>query len=44
MDSNIHTRALFVWLTIGTWSARKYDRKITEKVNADFHASADAGR
>lgn len=44
MDSNIHTRALLVWLTIGTWSARKYDRKITEKVNADFHASADAGR
>lgn len=42
--SAIHTRALLVWLTISTWSARKYDKQITAKVNADLHASSDAGR
>lgn len=43
-DTMIHTRALLVWLTISTWSARRYDRKISEKVNADYNASSDAGR
>lgn len=43
-QSSIHNRALLVWLTISTWSARKYDRKVSEKVNADYHASTDAGR
>lgn len=43
-DTMIHSRALLVWLTISTWSARRYDRKISEKVNADYNASSDAGR
>lgn len=43
-DSSIHSRALLVWLTISTWSARRYDKQITAKVNADYHASSDAGR
>ena len=43
-DTNIHARALLVWLTISTWSARKYDRKISDKVNAEYAASSDAGR
>jgi hypothetical protein len=41
---SIRDRALLVWLTISTWTARKYDRKVSEKVNNDYHASADAGR
>lgn len=40
----IHTRAVLVWLNISTWSARKYDRQITLKVNSDLKASSDAGR
>lgn len=40
----IHTRALLVWLTICTWSARKYDRKVSNDINARNHASTDAGR
>lgn len=43
-NTEIHTRALLVWLTISTWSARRYDKQVTRKVNADFHASDDAGR
>lgn len=40
----IHTRALLVWLTITTWSARRYDKSVTTKINADMAASSDAGR
>lgn len=43
-DTSIHARALLVWLQISTWTARKYDKKITEKVNHEYHASTDAGR
>lgn len=43
-STQIHSRALLVWLTISTWSARKYDKSVTAKVNADYHASSDAGR
>jgi hypothetical protein len=42
--SGIHSRALLVWLTISTWSARKYDRKISIETNARYNASSDAGR
>lgn len=42
--TDIHERALLVWLTISTWSARRYDKRISEKVNADLHASSNAGR
>lgn len=43
-DTAIHTRAMLVWMTISTWTARKYDKGITQKVNADMRASSDAGR
>lgn len=43
-DTAIHTRALLVWLRISTWSARKYDKTVTNKVNAQYAASTDAGR
>src|SRR5438477_5085213 len=43
-SSAIHSRALLVWLTISTWSARKYDRKISAETNARYNASSDAGR
>jgi len=42
--TEIHSRALLVWLSISTWSARKYDKQISQKVNDDYHASSDAGR
>lgn len=43
-DTAIHTRALLVWLQISTWSARKYDKSVSNKVNAQYAASNDAGR
>lgn len=43
-DTQIHSRALLVWLTISTWTARKYDKKISEKVNSEYSATSDAGR
>lgn len=43
-DTAIHSHALLVWLTISTWSARRYDKTVTAKVNAQYAASDDAGR
>lgn len=43
-DTEIHKRALLVWLQISSWSARKYDRSVSNKVNRDAGASDDAGR
>lgn len=43
-STQIHSRALLVWLTISTWTARRYDKAITSKVNRDYNASTDAGR
>lgn len=43
-DTAIHTRALLVWLKISGWSARKYDRSVSNKVNAQHGASSDASR
>lgn len=43
-ESEIHNRALLVWLTITTWSARKHDKRATAKVTADFQTSSDAAR
>jgi len=42
--TQIHSRALLVWLTISTWTARRYDKAVTRKVNNDYAASTDAGR
>lgn len=44
MDTNIHARALLVWLRISTWSARKYDKPLSAKVNQQHNASSDASR
>src|SRR5580765_7590932 len=44
MDTSIHARALLVCLRISTWSARKYDRPLSAKVNAQHAASSDASR
>ena len=44
MTTAIHARALLVSLSISTWSARRYDRKVTDKVNSEYAASRDAGR
>lgn len=43
-DQSIHSRAMLVSLSISTWSARKFDRAVTEKVNVEYAASPDAGR
>lgn len=43
-DITIHSRALLVSLNISTWTARKFDRKVTDAVNAEYAASHDAGR
>lgn len=42
--ASIHSRALLVSLSISTWSARKFDRKVTDEINRQHAASADAGR
>jgi hypothetical protein len=38
------TKAVLANLNISLWTARKYDRKVTDKVNKDYHAEEDAGR
>jgi hypothetical protein len=43
-DTNVHTRALLVWLQIRSWSARKYDRAVSEKTNRDHGASSGSSR
>jgi len=35
---------MLVRLTISQWSARKFDRKVSDKVARDYGASSDAGR
>lgn len=44
ITTNIHERAILVSLRISTWSARKYDKKVTAAVNIQHGASSDAGR
>ena len=41
-ETQIHTRAVLVWLQIGTWAARKYDKAATAKILRDYSASNDA--
>lgn len=43
-DSAIHTRAVLVWLQIGTWTARKYDKAATREITAHYNASIDSAR
>ena len=42
--SNLISRAMLASLRISSWSARKYDRKITAETNEAHGASSDAGR
>ena len=44
MSDAIHSRAVLVCLSISTWTARKFDRKVTQQVNAEHAASRDARR
>jgi hypothetical protein len=39
----LNTKALIVTLNVSQWSARKYDRKVTDEVN-QLHNSNDTGR
>jgi len=43
-EHDILGRAMLVNITIGMWEARKHDREVTDKVNAEYAASHDAGR
>lgn len=40
----IHSRAMLTSLRISTWTARKYDKKISKEVSDNHNAVADAGR
>lgn len=40
----IHSRAMLVSLRLSTWTARKYDKRISNQVAAEHGASMDAGR
>ena len=44
VDTSICNKAVLVSLSVSTWTARKYSKEITAKVNADHGASGDAGR
>ena len=40
----LHTRAMLVKLSISAWTARKYDRKVSQEVADSHGATIDAGR
>lgn len=40
----VSKRAVLVQLSISCWTAQKFDKRVTKKVNADHAAAADAGR
>jgi hypothetical protein len=42
--SEIHERGMLVALKMSAWTARKYDRKISEQVASDHGAAPEAGR
>ena len=43
-NNELLTRAMLVNLSISSWSARKYDRKVTAEVNESHGAGVNAGR
>lgn len=43
-SEDILGRAMLANITIGVWEARKHDKTITDKVNAEYAASHEAGR
>ena len=42
--SELHTRAMLVSLRISAWSARKYDRKVSQETASAHNTTLDAGR
>jgi hypothetical protein len=44
MSIDIQSRALTVKLHVSTWTARRFDKKVTDKVNTEHAAGRDAGR
>ena len=44
MTTTINTRALLVNLSVSTWTARKFDRAISDEIAAQHGAAGDAGR
>jgi hypothetical protein len=44
LASPLSRKATLVAVVARVWTARKLDRKVTDKVNREHHASADAGR
>lgn len=44
VSETLSTRALLVSLTISQWSGRRLDRKVTNEVNTQHNAAADASR
>lgn len=41
---SIHTRAMLAQVSVSAWTARRYDRTVTDAVNREHAASRDAGR
>lgn len=44
MTNTLSERAMLARLSIGMWTAKKYDRKVTKEINDAKGAAADAGR
>ncbi len=44
MENKIQNKALLVYLNVRGWSARRYDRKVSNKTTSDHGASREAGR
>jgi len=42
--NGIQNKAMLVRLSISQWTARRYDRKVSDQVASDFAAKTDAGR
>ncbi|CAM5998721.1 unnamed protein product [Sphagnum balticum] len=43
-NNTLITRAMLASLRISSWSARKYDKRVTEETNRSHGADSDAGR
>lgn len=41
---SIHSRAMLVSLSVSAWTARKFDRKVTDEIHQAHHAKSDVGR
>ena len=42
--NGIQNKAMLVRLSVSMWTARRYDRKVSDQAAADFAAKNDAGR